>query len=256
MSKKRRFVESASRVYTDSVRTHLSVIFVVLGLMIGVFFAAQFRTEVPLDSAFPADQYQARQHLIKEFIDEQSGLRSQITALNDQIQEQQKKNETLISKTKLEYLDTLRRIVGLSSISGSGLEVYIGDSPGANRESTGPIAEAVVQASDLRDIVNFLRTGNIKAIAINNQRLLPTSSITAVGANILVHNFYIAPPYVISVVGDEEYLLQRLSDKSVLSDIKKRTSLLKMPFRVSLKPHITLPPYNGDFRVKYLTALP
>lgn len=232
--------------------TRLSVIFILLGVIIGVFFAAQFRTEVPLDSAFPADQYLARQNLIKDYLDEQGVLRNQIANLNRQIDEQQKKNEASLSKTKLSYLDSLKTDAGLSAITGPGIELYLSDSAGANRESTGVIPEALVQASDLRDIVNLLRTGHPDAIAINNQRVLPTTSITAVGPNILVNNFYIAPPFIVTVVGDEDFLFQRLRDTSVLTELKKRAADFKLQFNLTLRSHINIPSYNGDFRLKYV----
>lgn len=232
----------------------LSTIFVILGVMIGIFFAAQFRTDVPLDSAFPADQYQARQNLIKDFVDEQGMIRTQIANLNDQIDEQQKKNQALLSKTKLSFLDELKAVAGLTAARGRGIEIQLGDSPGASREATGVIAEALVQAGDLRDIINVLRTGNATAIDINGQRILPTTHISAVGNSILVNNFYVAPPFTISAVSDEEFLNARLKDANVLSDLKKRASQFNMPFTLTLKDFISLSPYNGDFRLKYVTA--
>jgi len=232
----------------------LSIIFVVLGVMIGVFFAAQFGTDVPLDGAFPADQYQARRVLIKDFIDEQEGLRDRIAKLNRQIDERQKRNQALLSQTKLSYLDELKRAAGLTTITGKGVVINLGDSPGASRESTGIIPEALVQASDLRDLVNILRTGNADAIAINNQRILSTTHISAVGNSILVNNSYIVPPFAIFVVGDVDYLSSRLRDAGVLSDLKKRASQYQLQFDLTLKSHVNIPPYNGNFRMKYVAT--
>jgi len=240
--------------YIMSVR--LSTIFVVLGVLIGIFFAAQFRTGIPLDGTYPADQYQARQNLIKDFLDEQGILRNQIANLNSQIDEQQKKNQALLSKTKLSYLDELKAAAGLTSMKGRGIEIQLSDSPGANRESTGVVPEALVQAADLRDIVNLLRTGNASAIAINNQRILPTTHISAVGNSILVNNFYVAPPFVITAVSDEDFLYARLNDTTTLTDLKKRATQFGMPFTLTLRSHVSLSPYNGDFRLKYVIARP
>ncbi len=235
-----------------TMTTRLSTIFVLLGIIIGVFFAAQFQTEVPLDSAFPADQYVARRNLIKDFLDEQGVLRNQIANLNKQINDQQKKNEASLSTAKLSILDSLKTDAGLTSVTGPGVEIFLTDSAGANRESTGVVPEALVQASDLRDIVNLLRTQQPEAIAINNQRILSTTPITAVGASILVGNFYIAPPFTITVVGDAEFMSQRLKDPSVLTELKKRAADFKLQFHLTVKSHINIPPYNGDFRVKYV----
>ncbi len=237
-----------------AMTTRLSAIFVLLGIIIGVFFAAQFRTEVPLDSAFPADQYIARQNLIKDYVDEQGILRNQIATLNRQIDEQQKKNEATLSTAKLSRLDELKGDAGLTSVTGRGIEIALTDSPGANRESIGVIPEALVQAADIRDIVNLLRTGHPDAISINNQRVLATTPISAVGGNILVNNFYIAPPFIITTVGDENFLFQRFKDTTVLPELKKRAADFKLQFNLTLKPHVNIPPYNGDFRLKYVKS--
>lgn len=242
--------------YNWPMSVRLSTIFVVLGVLIGLFFAAQFSTGIPLDSSYPADQYQARQNLIKDFVDEQGVLRNQIANLNRQIDEQQKKNQALLSRTKLSYLDELKAMAGLTSIRGRGIEIQLSDSPGASRESTGVVSEALVQAGDLRDIINLLRTGRAQAIAINNQRILPTTHISAVGNSILVNNFYVAPPFIITAVDDEEFLYARLNDPATLVDLKKRATQFAMPFTLTLRSHVSLSPYNGDFRLKYVTAKP
>lgn len=233
--------------------TRLSTIFVLLGIIIGVFFAAQFRTEIPLDGAFPADQYAARQNLIKDYVDEQGVLRNQIGNLNRQVDEQQKKNQATLSSAKLSRLDDLKTEAGMTAVSGRGLQIDLADSPGANRESANIAPEALVQAADIRDIVNLLRTGHPDAISINNQRILPTTSISAVGPNILVNNFYIAPPFVINTVGDETFLSQRLKDPGIFPELKKRATDFKLQFNLTLKSRVTIPAYNGDFRLKYLT---
>ncbi|MFA7277599.1 MAG: DUF881 domain-containing protein [Candidatus Gracilibacteria bacterium] len=237
-----------------TMTTRLSIIFVLLGVTIGVFFAAQFRTDVPLDSAYPADQYVARQNLIKDYIDEQGVLRNQIANLNKQIDEQQKKNEAVLSKTKLSHLDDLKASAGLTTVVGRGIQIDLSDSPGANRESVGVIPEALVQAADIRDIVNLLRTGHSDAISINGQRVLATTPITAVGGNILVNNSYIAPPFEIVAAGDENFLYQRLKDPAILPELKKRASNFKLQFNLTLKSHVNIPAYNGDFRLKYVTT--
>lgn len=234
----------------------VSAIFVVLGVLVGVFFAAQLRTEVPLDGSFAADQIQARNRLIKTFVDEQGLLQNQIASLRNDISDQQKKNEKLFSTKRLSYLDSLKEQAGVTSITGEGVIITINDAPGANREQTGVILDALVQASDLRDIVNVLRASAASAIAINNQRVLPTTSIVAVGNSILVNNFYITAPFTISAVGDMSFITQRLRDKTILDGLKKRIAQYKISFDLSTRSHITVTPYTADFRLKYVTTTP
>lgn len=234
----------------------VSIIFVILGVLVGVFFASQLRTEVPLDSSFAADQIQARNNLIKTFVDEQGLLQNQIVNLRSDISDQQKKNEKLFSTKRLSYLDSLKEQAGATSITGEGVVITVNDAPGANREQTGVILDALVQASDLRDIVNVLRASASSAISINSQRVLPTTSIVAVGNSILVNNFYITAPFTISAVGDASFIIQRLRDKAILDGLKKRIVQYKIPFDVSTRSRVTVSPYTADFRLKYVTTSP
>lgn len=238
--------------YNVFVRTYrLPLILASIGLFIGLFFASQFNSNVLVGSPFPADQIEARDAVMKTFLDEQSFLQNRIVELRSTIEEQQKKNESLISTTKLSALDELKNRIGISALRGPGIRLVIDDSPAADR-STMEGDQSLVQAADIRDIVNLLWSSQAEGISINQQRMLATSPITAVGGSILINNFHITPPFVVTAIGDMEFMLQRLQDRNSLTELKKRAQQLKIPIYVSGEKQIALPAFSGNINLKYL----
>lgn len=225
--------------------------FLVIGGLIGFFFSVQLRADVPVSSLFPADQLEARESLLKGFIDEQAFLQNRVIELRKDIERQQQKNEEIISRSKLSLLEDLKEKNGLSIRKGMGITVILDDSPSSKRDETLEQIEGLVQAADLRDLVNFLRASSVSAIAINQQRIVASSSIVALGSSILVNNFYLTPPFIVTAAGDADFLLQRFQDLNILVDLKRRSIQFQMPFRVRREDQVVIPAYSGsiDFQL-------
>lgn len=232
----------------------IQIIFVITGALIGAFITSQLRTNTPTSGQYPADLIQARNQLIKTYVDEQSALQSQIVSLRKTISENQGKNNSASQSSNLTLLDGLKKRIGLTQEVGEGVEIQVDDSPLARRETSENVSEALIHAADLRDIVNTLRSGKATAIAINNQRILATTPITSVGSSILVNNFYIVPPFTITAKGEAALLLQRLSDVSQMPDLYKRKVENGIQFSFKESRAVVIPVYNGDFRILYLTT--
>lgn len=228
--------------------------FVLIGVLIGFFFTSQLKADVPANSLFPADQLEARNMLIKAFVDEQTLLQKRTVELRREIEDQQKKNEAIISQSKLSALEDLKTKNGFTSLRGPGIKIFLEDSPSAERAFSIEGNQALIQASDLRDVVNFLWASQVEGIMINQQRIVAYSPIVAIGPSILVNNFYLAPPFSVSAVGDPEYLRQRLNDKNILPDLKKRRAQLQIGLQFSIEKQVILPPYAGNLGFKFLQA--
>lgn len=226
--------------------------FLITGLLIGILITWQFQNEVPAGSSFAVDEIEARQGLLKEFLDEQAYLQSRIVTLRKQIEDSQKTINAQTEKVNLDILEDLKEDIGLTAIAGRGIEITLDDSPFALREGINVTEEELVQASDLRDIVNILSAADALAISINDQRVIATSPISSVGTTILVNNAYIAPPFVIHAVGDPEMFVQRILNEKLLPSIYERSAKSKLIFQVALRDFVKIPIYNGDFKVNYL----
>ena len=69
--------------YCFNMRTKLPTILIGTGVLIGFLLISQIGSGVPKQSNFPLDQLQAKESLIKDYLDEQNELKSRITTLRE-----------------------------------------------------------------------------------------------------------------------------------------------------------------------------
>ena len=100
----------------------------------------------------------------------------------------------------------------------------------------------------------MLRAHNVEGLAINDQRVIATSPITSVGNTVLINNSNLTPPFTITAIGDYGSFVMRLTGQATLSDLQKRVKENGIQFRIDPLNHVILPIYNGQFRLKYITA--
>lgn len=215
------------------------------GLVLGLLLSWQFTTKIAVEGNFPTDEITAREELLKSYLDEQSYLQSRIVSLRKDIEDFQSTLELQTEKSNLKILEELKAKVGLTTISGPGLEIVLDDRT----------VENLIQASDLRDVVNLLNAAKADAIAINSQRVIAGSAISAVGTNILVNNSHLAPPFVISAVGDGEIMLQRILNKNLLPGIYERSQKKRILFEIYKKNMVNVPIYNSELKTDYLNLV-
>lgn len=226
-----------------------------VGVLAGILIVFQFKTQVPIESDFPADELQAHDELKKDFLDEQAFLQSRIVTLRNQVVDMQNAITDQSEAANLEELNNLKKIVGLTEVIGPGVEITLDDSPLVLREGANPSEEQLIQAADLRDVVNLLYAANADAIAVNNQRILATSPISSVGTTILVNDTYIAPPFIVQAVGDPEIIAQRMLSTSLLPSLYERKQKAKIKFQIIGKQGILIPIYNAELKTKYLNLI-
>lgn len=231
------------------------ITFAIVGFLVGLLLTWQFSMDIAIEGGYPSDEIAARDELLKSYLDEQSYLQSRIVSLRKQIEESQTALNTHVETANLDLLENLKKEIGLTTIAGGGLEIVLDDGPYGERDDASTAEAGLIQASDVRDIVNILNAARADAIAVNNQRVIAGSPISSVGSTVLVNNSHITPPFVISAIGDQEIMLQRLTNESLLPDLYSRMKLAKIVFQVYKKPRLSVPVYNGDFRTSYLNLV-
>ncbi|MFC1616348.1 DUF881 domain-containing protein [Patescibacteria group bacterium] len=229
--------------------------FFITGLLVGVLIAWQFKTDVPMATNFPSDEIEAKDTLIKSFMDEQSYLQSRIVTLRQDINGAQELVATQSEAASLALLEGLKIDVGLSEVVGEGIEIYLDDSPLANRDDVELTDTLLVQAADIRDLVNFLFSSNADAVSVNEQRIIATTPIYSVGASILINNTYLTPPFTIKAVGDKKLMAKRLRNKEAMPAFFDRIIAEQITFEAIPLNRLIIPMYNGDLRVDYLTLV-
>ncbi len=227
-------------------------IFLLVGVFLGILLAWQLNTPLPISGGFISDEIEAKDELVKDFVDEQSFLKSRIVSLREEVEELENKLEKQSAIYNIGLLESLKKEVGLTETTGLGLEIVLDDGISALRNSANATDENLVQASDLRDLVNVLNSVDVDAIAINKQRIISTSVISSLGNSILINNSQTTPPFTITVIGDSDIILQRLLDDSILPGIYEKLSNDNIIFKIYKKNLVKVPIYNSDLKTNLI----
>ena len=228
------------------------IIFLIVGIILGVLLVWQFNTPLSISGGYLSDEVVAKDELMKDFIDEQSFLKSRIVSLREGVESIENDLNEQSAVYNIDLLDSLKKDIGLTEIAGEGLEIVLDDGFNAKRLSANVTDSNLVQASDIRDVVNALNASGSEAISINNQRIIATSVISSLGNSILVNNSQISPPFSINAVGNSELMLQRLLDQSIIPGIYEKLTEDNIQFTIYKKSIIKIPIYNSELKTNFI----
>ena len=182
----------------------------------------------------------------------QDELKARILDLRGRIQatEQADQGSAALVRELNDALQDARIAAGLIPLTGTGIVLQIEDSaeapaPGSN------VADYLVGARDLRALVEELWAAGAEAIAVNGERITPTTAIIDVGPSILVNAAYLAGPYQITALGPED-LYPRLSASTGFVDLL-RSRAQGYGIRVSIaEPEaVDMPAFAGTVTLRY-----
>ena len=139
---------------------------------------------------------------------------------------------------------------GLVPVKGPGVEVRLDDSlqkPGASEEAYYYIVHDV----DVQAFVNELWAAGAEAVAINDQRVVTSTSVRCVGPTILVNAVRLAPPYVIRAIGAPSTLDTALKMPSGV--LASMSASMSKGVRVDIqkKKEMILPEFKGSGGFRY-----
>lgn len=218
----------------------------ILGIGVGLFLTAQWKTKPPRASSDPVNSYISLKDTKDILIEEQINLKSDIADLQSQISDKQnilKKNTS--SKKTIEEIEEYKKRLGLTKMQGSGVIITMDDA----KNSLANI-DSITHAADLRDLVNFLWNLGAGAISINGERIVNTTSIDCIVNTILINTTHTTAPFTIEAVGDGKILESQLNNVNNLKDIKKRVKNEGLVFSAASSKEITINEYKGSFVVE------
>ena len=114
-----------------------------------------------------------------------------------------KDNEDLENKEK--EIQQGNKMIGLTEVTGPGVIVTLSDSK-RDASSVLNANSLIVHDGDILSVINELKNAGAEAISINDQRLVPTSSIVCGGNIIQINGEKIGAPFVIKAIGLPEQL--------------------------------------------------
>ena len=237
---------------TERTRLTHSLVLLLPAVLFGLLVSVQWRTQAerneltvryntPLLDA--AKSLQNEQNALKVTLAE---LRAQLDQIQTSASTQSDAAKDLQSR-----IDGLKTVAGLNERTGDGVEIILDDARGA--AAAKDVEKSICHNTDLTDIVNQAWRGGAEAIAINEERIVGSSSIYCVGSTIMVNGTLMSPPFKVLVIGPQNELLATYDDPTQLRDIKQRRDIYGLGFRVSRATGLHLPPYRGALNVRFAT---
>ncbi len=224
----------------------------IAGLILGLLLIAQWNSPAVQPSAqdYGRDQMAAT---IQRLEREQEELKETLGQLREQLAEYQKSAaaSTEMLKEISAALESQRIAAGLVALKGPGVEVILDDSSIQALPAGADLSAYIVHEYDLRDVVNLLWQAGSEAIAINDERIVATTSIYCVGSTVMVNDTRLSPPYRIQAIGDPALQESLLRDPNYLGELKQRVKLYGIQFKVAKVGEMTLPAYKGSFLIRY-----
>lgn len=147
---------------------------------------------------------------------------------------------------KEEAIKQGNKIIGMTDVTGAGVIVTLSDGKRDPSTVLNPSA-LIVHEADVLSVINELKNAGAEAISINNQRMIPTSSISCGGNIIEINGEKVGAPFEIKAIGLPEQLagltrqggyLEILKTAGVGAELKKSNN-------------ITIPKYTGVITYKY-----
>lgn len=236
---------------TRERRLERSLVLLVPAVLFGLLVTLQWRTQTErseLTVRYNTPLIDAANALQNE----QNDLKKQLAELRARLDEIQRNASTQsgASKELQARIDELRARAGLTPVTGDGVVVQLDDARSVSVSSK-DVDKAICHATDLTDIVNTAWKGGAQAVAVNDERVVSSSSVYCVGSTIMVNGTLMSPPFNIAVIGPQNGLLGAFDDPGQLQDIKQRRDVQGLGFRVSRASAIHVPAYSGALNVRY-----
>lgn len=221
---------------------------VVVLVALGFLFAAaylQAATSAPQAArtrAALADEAHARAALTDRLQRQATAERSRLSA-----QRTRALRDSTSGSQAAAALHDLEVAASLTAVRGAGLTVTVGDAGRQGDPITGepapgdPAAAGRVQDRDLAEIVNALWAAGAEAIAVDGQRLSPTSTIRSAGGAILVDFRPVSSPYQVQAIGNADRMQARFVDSPVARSFQTFIGLYGITFSVRRAASLNLP---------------
>ncbi len=217
----------------------------------GYLVVTQFRTEWQIRRALriPSTQLAELAFLLRDQERGRAALESQVGELRSRMAAYEKaaaEGRTAAAKVSRD-LQELRALVGITALRGPGITVELNDSTRPPRGGEDP-NKTILHYSDIQGVVAELWAGGAEAMAINGERIVGTTGISCVGTTILVNTKRMAPPYVITALGEPKQLVRALRHPGGQLEL---LAAFGFPVKATPRELAEVPAYRGTFRLEH-----
>ncbi len=220
-------------------------------LALGFLIAAQLATEGPR-VRYTTQERTPLLQTADELQAEQDGLKARILELRAKIQAVEGQGAGAEDRVRVlnAQLEQARIAAGLIALTGSGIVLQLEDSrapvPPDGRES-----DYLVGSRDIRVVVEELWGAGAEAIAVNGERITPTSAIIDVGSSLLVNSAYLTPPYQVTALGSEELYGRLSASPGFIDFVRARGEGFGIRVSLAEPDSVDVPAFVGTVTLRY-----
>ena len=142
------------------------------------------------------------------------------------------------------------KMIGLTEVTGPGVIVTLSDSK-SDASMALNASDLIVHDADVLSVINELKNAGAEAISINDQRLVPTSSIVCGGNIIEINGEKVGAPFEIKAIGLPEQLAALSRPGGYLEILKNAT----VGVELKKSNNITIPKYTGVITYQYAKSV-
>src|SRR5437764_3014261 len=198
-------------------RMSAPIVLVIPALLFGLIVTVQWRTQLErseLTVRYNAPLLDAANSLQNE----QNTLKAQLADLRAQLDQIQQgaASQSTASRDLQARVEELRAAAGLTARGGDGVLVTLDDARSTSPVQTNNVDKSICHSTDLTDIINAAWRGGAQAIAVNDERIVGSSSVYCVGSTIMVNGTLMSPPFQVSVIGSQNAMLAAYDDPNEL----------------------------------------
>ena len=148
-----------------------------------------------------------------------------------------------------EKLKEYKKILGLTEVSGNGLEITLKD---GDENQSKSVLSSLVHDGDILQVVNALRNAGADALSVNDQRIVNTSAISCIGNVVKINGEKVGVPYVIKAIGNPEWLYGAIEmNGGYVSNLRREG----VDVEVKKVKDITIPKYDGVYNATYMKTV-
>ena len=148
-----------------------------------------------------------------------------------------------------EKLKEYKKILGLTEVSGNGLEITLKD---GDENQSKSVLSSIVHDGDILQVVNALRNAGADAISVNDQRIVNTSAISCIGNVVKINGEKVGAPFVIKAIGNPEWLYGAIEmNGGYVSNLRREG----VDVEVKKVKDITIPKYDGVYNATYMKTV-
>lgn len=220
-------------------------------LVLGFLVAAQARGEAPR-VRYTTQERAPLVETVLALQAQQEALKEQILALRGDLaaaEEGTVGSDLLVGQLN-DALLAARVAAGIVALEGPGIVLQLED-------SSGPVPPGAaagdyrVTARDVKSVVQELWLAGAEAVAVNGERIVPSTAILDIGGSVLVNSAYLAPPYQVAAIGAEDLYDVLAGSPGFVELIRERADRFGIRISFAQPASVVVPAFAGSATLRY-----